>query len=130
MPDYVPWLIAAVVLLLVALVIAAVMRNRKAKEAARVEAGRLRERASAGHHTVEQVETTARDTRTEAEVAAAEAEQAESEAQAAQAQAERARQEAEQLQARADAATEQARQEHDRVTDDYLRADEVDPDKR
>lgn len=100
------WVVAALVLLAIVAAVLAASRRRKV-DAARAEAGQIRERAEAGETYVSGAEDRARELQERAREAEARAEQ---------------------LRHQADDATHQARDHRDRVTEDYLRADEVDPD--
>lgn len=117
--EWVWWVLAAVVLLVIAYVVWSVRR----RAAGRSEAVRLRERAAAGEPTIGEREGSARQYRTAAEQARAEADQL-------QAQADRARERAEDLEARAHGAMTAAREARDEQTEDLLKADDVDPDAR
>lgn len=111
MDPWMWWLIAAVVLIVIAGVLFAQRAKvkREADERARIDAGRLREAASAG-------ETTAADR--------------EARARGAQQEAEAARLEADRLEEQARAATGEARTHRDAVTETYQQADEIDPDAK
>ena len=97
------------VLVLAALLAWFFIARRKKQEEARTEASHLRERAQDGETYVTGAEDRARELREKAQDA---------------------EQRAQRLQAEADEATRVAREHRDRVTDDYLRADDIDPDAR
>ncbi|MFK5633522.1 hypothetical protein [Ornithinimicrobium sp. LYQ103] len=103
------WVVAAAVALAVVVGLILASRRRTHRDEARVEAGALRERAHGGEDYVAGVEERARE---------------------AQAAAHTARAEADRLQQKADEATNLAREYRDRVTDNYLKADEIDPDAK
>lgn len=106
------WIIAivvAVVLVAAAIVIALMVRRaNEQRELDRAEAGRIREHARAGESDVDALERVARE---------------------AQDRAARARRAAEDAEREAEEATTAAREARDRTTDEYLRADDVDPDQ-
>ena len=103
------WLWVAIAALVILAIIAAVMagQRRKKLDAARHEATELRERAHGGESYVAGAEDRARDL---------------------QSQAREARDRAAHLEQQADDATRVARDHRDRITDDYVQADEIDPD--
>lgn len=101
------WLIGAIVIAAIIIVAVLAVQRRKKQEAARLEASTLRERASGGERYVAGAEEKAHEM---------------------QARARQAEEEAARTRAAADDATRVAREHRDRVTDDYLKADEIDPD--
>ncbi|QDO87278.1 hypothetical protein FNH13_02140 [Ornithinimicrobium ciconiae] len=113
MDDWLMWLLLAILVLLVLGAVWAFL-NSKNKSRHREEAGHIRERATGGERYAEDREATAR--------------QAQQEADEAKEQARRVQEEADRREAQARAATQEARDHRDRVTDQYLEADEIDPD--
>ncbi|GGK56796.1 hypothetical protein [Ornithinimicrobium pekingense] len=109
MEPWMWWLIGALVVLVIVAVAVLAAQRRKKQEAARHQAKDLRERASGGERYVASAEDKAR----ELQLRAREAEE-----------------EAGRLRAQADDATNVAREHRDRVTGEYLRADEIDPDAK
>jgi flagellar biosynthesis GTPase FlhF len=113
MPEWVTWLIVAVIAVAIVAAIAMAAARRK-KEANRVRASELRERAAVQTTEVQKREAHARETEAEAAAARAEADRKQAEAQRLAAEAEDRRRSA-----------ETQREEHER----HLReADELDPD--
>lgn len=113
MEDWMMWLLLAILVLLVLGAVWAFV-NSKNKTRAREEAGHIRERAMGGERYAESRESAARDAQQEADVA--------------RERAERAQEEAAQLEEQARGTTAEAREHRDRVTDELLEADEIDPD--
>ncbi|USQ76499.1 hypothetical protein [Ornithinimicrobium cryptoxanthini] len=113
MDDWMMWLLLAVLVLLVLGAVWAFV-NSKNKARARDEAVHIRERAMGGEHYAEDRESAARDAQQQADVARERAERAEAEAA--------------QLEEQARGTTAEAREHRDRVTDQYLEADDIDPD--
>lgn len=113
MDDWMTWLLLAI---LVLLVLGAVWTfvNNKNKTRAREEAVHIRERAMGGERYAEDRESAARKAQEQADVA--------------RERAESALEEAAQLEEQARGTTAEAREHRDRVTDEYLEADEIDPD--
>lgn len=120
MDNWLMWLLLAVLVLAVLLAVWFFLRNQE-RNRARATAEELRERAAGGESYAEERESIARRAQSEAEEARLEAD-------AARKRAARAEQEAAELDQQARGATEEAREHRDRVTDTYLKADEIDPD--
>ena len=109
------WVLLAVLVVLVLVAIWAFVNNQK-KARQRVEASHLRERAAGSELEAEDRETAARHLQEEASEA--------------KERAARAEEEAQRLDAEARQATREAREQRDHVTNDYLEADEIDPDTK
>lgn len=106
--DPIWWIVLGLVVL-AALLAWFFIARRKKQEVARTQASHLRERAQGGENYVAGAEDRARELREKAQ---------------------EAEQRARRLQSEADEATTVAREHRDRVTDDYLRADDIDPDAK
>ncbi|MGO0575614.1 hypothetical protein [Ornithinimicrobium panacihumi] len=110
------WLWLAIAAVVLIAIIAAVMlaQRSKKRDLAREEAGHIRERARGGETSVASAEN--------------QASELQGQARDARAEADRLQQEADRLEGEAHDAVQAARDERDRLTDDYVRADEIDPD--
>lgn len=103
------WIVVIAVVVLAALIAWAMIARRKRLDEARHEAAGIREKAQSGEGYVANAEDRARDL---------------------QGKAREAQQRADKLHEEAEEATRVAREHRDRVTDDYMTADEIDPDTK